>query len=1551
MHLSRPSPRTSGGGRGNPPQHSFLTVNGSCWRTCLGVLRKTAAVVVFGQELKLTTEDEIIEAQSQALAAGWKALLAPGYRTEQGGRSCGVGVFVRKELGLRAPKAGHIVSRGRAVAGVVDFKERSWLVASIYLEVGTGMGKLNVEVMAKLGATIAEEGLHWVAGGDFNQAARSVIETGFLARAAAKAWAPTRPTCITGRSSSIIDYFIVCSELASVFDKAVVHNDMDTSPHRPVELIAKEGFTRAKKLVLDTPERLPVDRMIGPVNEKNIVDWSGPLAAVAAARRFAETASLQEADAAITQAYSSFADSMETEVAALAGQELKRGGRRSMLPKLVERPVLDESRVKKISGWTSAARPCRWIANRARELLGVIAKAAGGQHEEAAEQAAYIEEEIQAGGPQEADDFDITKQLKMKLGTATSAILADSVNKVGELMVWQHAADTVESILAGATDSSVQEERANEASSRQRWMQWAAAATAGPAAQAHRFARVPKGWQPTTTSRAGRVTSNPDDLLHNECSRLRGLWNCSDEPPPCDERILPHLGRPQPEKVRKAAASFARGSAVAGDGFHLKHYSWLPDTALLIVIEFFLLAEQRGIFPRQLRILQIFLAEKPQGGLRSLGLFTSLYRLWARVRRGEARCWEIKNQKAYMIFGPGGSAVEAVWRQAARAEQARATGLSSASLLWDLREYYESIDRKDLAERGKRAEFPEAITRASSQMYAASRVVSFNGSFSFVGFALQGVVAGCTFATTHIQYYTGEDLDEHTKAHPHVLLQVFIDDYLQQCIHKSHCFIVETLFRSAKALLNIIEEKFGCTVHTGKAEVIASTAALQHKIMKKMGPLAGRGVGFAHNLGITMSAGRARGTFWKHTKQAARAATGKKRTRRGNRFKRAAGGAAAKLYRTGVHPAMVYGAEVYGLSDKEDFTLRSLHTSAAMGVSGGMSVCTATALLDSTSWRGTAAPLLQWAGEVWRASNRTTLASLRSLDLLSLRRMWLDTLPSKPCKWSQVTGPIGAGHLCCRRLGWCWTAPFTFTTEDGTRLNITETSPKLLAVFIRKAYNRVHEMSAAKRLGLDPLEQPVSLHFARKALRSSKLSDTEKQCLAAIITNKAWTRDRLFSIGAVDSPMCPHCKKHRDSIQHRTFECENTSHIREAVLSSSTARFLLQQGDTKEAEVMCRGWFPRWLTKAGEVCDSNIFAFYSRRGGDRPGMLDFTRRLFADGSCFKGTTPESDRAGWAVIEIDDDGELVSAIAAPVPPSLPQSSQAGEFCGLAGAAQLVRAQTDIHFDFKPIVELSKMPAHAMLSPARCYGGVVRDAVGQPGWKKLASISWCKAHVDQNSLPAYTTEWLQAVGNNFADEWAKKGARLHGAAEKEDAGEWGRKMSEIVTLLAKVGAFSVGSGGGSTKKPRPKRRRRHVQRPPPPRQHDGHHYWLSAGCFKWRCAHCHKLTKSIEARRREDNRGCQDAVPFFDELLANPKGHVLKLFPTSSGCATGAVVACTACGAWSEGTLPKKLRSSCFGSASSASSRWQRQALSNLEKGKHPNVNYIGASVEKGIVLNL
>eukprot|EP00972_Heterocapsa_arctica_P027597 4057453-Heterocapsa_arctica.AAC.1 len=90
--------------------------------------------------------------------------------------------------------------------------------------------------------------------------------------------------------------------------------------------------------------------------------------------------------------------------------------------------------------------------------------------------------------------------------------------------------------------------------------------------------------------------------------------------------------------------------------------------------------EVHGFPPRQLYDIIVPQLEKPTGGYRPIGVCSSFYWLWGKLRRGHCDSWETDNWRPYFAAGTGRSPLDPVWRAAVAAEEALATkGTSAAS--------------------------------------------------------------------------------------------------------------------------------------------------------------------------------------------------------------------------------------------------------------------------------------------------------------------------------------------------------------------------------------------------------------------------------------------------------------------------------------------------------------------------------------------------------------------------------------------------------------------------------------------------------------------------------------------------------------------------------------------------------------------------------------------------------------------------------------------------------------------------------------------------------
>ena len=97
---------------------------------------------------------------------------------------------------------------------------------------------------------------------------------------------------------------------------------------------------------------------------------------------------------------------------------------------------------------------------------------------------------------------------------------------------------------------------------------------------------------------------------------------------------------------------------------HPKHYGLLCDSALEGLGLIVLWVEALGLFPRQIWDVLVQLFGKPSGiGLRPIGFFRSLFRLWGALKKPQLRNWELEHGiRGYFSAAPKTSPADAVWR-------------------------------------------------------------------------------------------------------------------------------------------------------------------------------------------------------------------------------------------------------------------------------------------------------------------------------------------------------------------------------------------------------------------------------------------------------------------------------------------------------------------------------------------------------------------------------------------------------------------------------------------------------------------------------------------------------------------------------------------------------------------------------------------------------------------------------------------------------------------------------------------------------------------------
>ena len=166
-----------------------------------------------------------------------------------------------------------------------------------------------------------------------------------------------------------------------------------------------------------------------------------------------------------------------------------------------------------------------------------------------------------------------------------------------------------------------------------------------------------------------------------------------------------------------AALTFPAGTGLGADNIAPRAFARLSSEALTALATILMAAEALGDWGDAVALVLIVLLPKPDGGLRPIGLFASVIRLWSRARADIGRAWQAANSIPALFGGAGMGAQRAAWTIAARSEAAAAGALDTALGLLDLVKAFETIPHHLLAVAAARKGYSIAWPRTGLTFY------------------------------------------------------------------------------------------------------------------------------------------------------------------------------------------------------------------------------------------------------------------------------------------------------------------------------------------------------------------------------------------------------------------------------------------------------------------------------------------------------------------------------------------------------------------------------------------------------------------------------------------------------------------------------------------------------------------------------------------------------------------------------------------------------------------------------------------------------------------
>ncbi len=215
---------------------AFDSANAGGWTGSRSYLMKSAADAVMLQETR-RQDSQTAEAEDAAQHHGWRLSLRAANPTEAGRTSAGVGIAVRRHVGMSGQVDALIESfhslRGRvAIRRMAAVCRGGLALVSVYFHDAPGIPPENVEMMRDLAVVLAAIQGPWVLAADWNMEPEEVIGTGFPALVDGTLVAPSLPTC----NAATYDYFLINKGLQHAVAGVAIINDAGIVPHCPVRL-------------------------------------------------------------------------------------------------------------------------------------------------------------------------------------------------------------------------------------------------------------------------------------------------------------------------------------------------------------------------------------------------------------------------------------------------------------------------------------------------------------------------------------------------------------------------------------------------------------------------------------------------------------------------------------------------------------------------------------------------------------------------------------------------------------------------------------------------------------------------------------------------------------------------------------------------------------------------------------------------------------------------------------------------------------------------------------------------------------------------------------------------------------------------------------------------------------------------------------------------------------------------------------------------------------------------------------------------------------------
>jgi len=898
---------------------------------------------------------------------------------------------------------------------------------------------------------------------------------------------------------------------------------------------------------------------------------------------------------------------------------------------------------------------------------------------------------------------------------------------------------------------------ANEAASA--FAQWAKAATSGGGSAAHKFAKCRERGTTDPCNDEGMPLDEgqslqrifaPFSTLWSDEERLREEpWNWSvgaDTLPPITE-----------QQLDEAILSKNLGAALGWENLPPRLLLELPRSTKLALIDLMHFWEKRPELTRLLVSVVCFIPKPGGKGFRPIGLTSLFGGLWAKVRVPVAQLWE-QSVASKVFAGTAAADCEMTgWAHNLVSAWALVKGFSSCTAVLDISKFYENVSHGILLREARETGFNLVLLRSACSLYAGYRSATWKGlapPFEKVGGT---IVAGCPLALAIAKLMVVRLVRDLASCYPLVRCRNMVDDITLQAVGGADLLRTKVPQATAQVLQRLRDLKL--PVEMSKCGVVASCKKLARDVCDTAALAGFQPHTTLRNLGTNIVANRKR----QDAIAIARQDLAVYRARSLRRLQ-AAGANVAFVHKAGPLASSLWGTSVSGLSLSRLHMLRVTSARSLMSLPAGAAVGLRLGWADPKGIFDPACVYLQrtvkrWGLAVWNGVlskdllQTTLLSAAEALELLSDDG---EKASLQENNWTQVVNPAEAYVASLARVGWRALSESKVLDHQGCVWDFRSMAPAAIASLAAVATRRWSDIIAL-RSQFDPSKGGWAASIFWFPLHRLKLQRREEMALRALVSGPVWTQAKLFDRQLSANAACRLCGEPRGTVWHRHFDCPANATFRRENLepwllaAARLARGLSEQAGEQFARCLLpdpAGLLPKALWHA------------ETSWWQQPASSVISGLIFTDGSCLYPGFPALRRCGWALAQMNEQGEIDSVCYGPCPREVcpRQTIPEAEDYAIAQLRETAMPPMTLYPD-----------CLATVRAVNAEGGKYKQATAERAhiWARYAATfegagitaEHVKAHASKAHVEEGLTTWWKKAGNDEVDGWAKKGAAMH------------------------------------------------------------------------------------------------------------------------------------------------------------------------------------------------